>query len=755
MSGASFANFFKEQKATGKKRKSSKGPSNSSKRDVGENDIFVNTKKRRKREVGSSVPRNESKLATKNKSGQKASDSALALSSQLKDLSMKKRLKEALDLYWSKKNDDIRDHYHGSIVVDCCSRCGAVAEGERVIEYMRKAGDHIPIQANTSLMKGYCHATNKMDKAFDLFCEMFRSKNKRDHPNVRTLNTFLRGCLWSATVATSTSTENNSAAYSGGSLASETVWNLCKIKNMNKLESNKLNFDISSYEYSITILCNALLIEEAKNRVEEMKEDIHIGADDQESFNEVLASSHVLLSRANALLGNKDAAIACANDALEYISKAGDCTSNFSNITSNKAKSSGKTSGGRRAWGSKNERRMDSNVKFRGHKLSELRNEAKSLIKYSTTCSMSAKESCLLLSRLLETRLLYFSGGGTTQQLRNEEEMELSMRELNSLFSSWYSFGLCAAKGKKFKWPTTTHCVSDKSNRIIPSIEWAPEVRKLAKKRKIFNQDGTIDFSAVFTMSRMPCIARRDDSVYRPLFLELGAGSGEWIVNQARANPDGDYVSVELRSDRVAQTFAKAFLNKIDKSKSKTAKSCALTNLCCIGAECGHVLKKIRGDSIQTIFVNHPEPPIQVDDDVTMKEEEMGHMLNSDTLINAVKCLKKGGTGRLVIVTDNNWYARLICMTILKVMEKEKYVVSSELIPDKRLRLLETFKGTARDTKVHLYVGTPTESIGYLRPEKDDKMSGSSYFDKLWRTGAGSHSEQFDRFIVVCSTAKL
>ena len=52
-------------------------------------------------------------------------------------------------------------------------------------------------------------------------------------------------------------------------------------------------------------------------------------------------------------------------------------------------------------------------------------------------------------------------------------------------------------------------------------------------------------------------------------------------MNQARANPDGDYVSVEFRLDRVAQAFAKAFWNKIDKSNSKTAKSYALTNLCC------------------------------------------------------------------------------------------------------------------------------------------------------------------------------
>ena len=39
---------------------------------------------------------------------------------------------------------------------------------------------------------------------------------------------------------------------------------------------------------------------------------------------------------------------------------------------------------------------------------------------------------------------------------------------------------------------------------------------------------------------------------------ELGAGSSEWIVNQARANPDADYVSLELHSDRVAQAFVKS-----------------------------------------------------------------------------------------------------------------------------------------------------------------------------------------------------
>eukprot|EP00957_Ditylum_brightwellii_P032501 2462978-Ditylum_brightwellii.AAC.1 len=57
---------------------------------------------------------------------QPPSDAALALSASLKNLSSKKRLRETLNLYNDASNDDVRDSHHGSIVVDCCARCGAV-----------------------------------------------------------------------------------------------------------------------------------------------------------------------------------------------------------------------------------------------------------------------------------------------------------------------------------------------------------------------------------------------------------------------------------------------------------------------------------------------------------------------------------------------------------------------------------------------------------------------------------------------------
>ena len=51
--------------------------------------------------------------------------------------------------------------------------------------------------------------------------------------------------------------------------------------------------------------------------------------------------------------------------------------------------------------------------------------------------------------------------------------------------------------------------------------------------------------------------------------------------------------------------------------------------------------------------------------------EEPAHMLNSQTLISAARCLDKR-TGKLIIVTDNRFYANLICATLIKVINKNE-----------------------------------------------------------------------------------
>lgn len=128
---------------------------------------------------------------------------ALALSQQLRQLSTQKRLQECLDLYYS---SPITDVHHGSIVVDCCARCGNVYEAECVVIGMLTLSHHhddtvlegqkqqrhknqsgttsgeyfwkdyqamshyrrVPIQAWTALLKAYAHS-GLMAKADSLF----------------------------------------------------------------------------------------------------------------------------------------------------------------------------------------------------------------------------------------------------------------------------------------------------------------------------------------------------------------------------------------------------------------------------------------------------------------------------------------------------------------------------------------------------------------------------------------------------------
>ena len=125
-----------------------------------------------------------------------ASQEALELSSKLKALSNQKRLNQALKLYYDRTNDKIRDDHHGSIMIDCCSRCGDIKQGEKIFKEMleskgknngqREKGQGIlqqlSVQAYTALMKGYAHS-GQMHKAVKLFHLMWTFKGEFRHEN--------------------------------------------------------------------------------------------------------------------------------------------------------------------------------------------------------------------------------------------------------------------------------------------------------------------------------------------------------------------------------------------------------------------------------------------------------------------------------------------------------------------------------------------------------------------------------------------
>lgn len=669
------------------------------------------------------------------------SEAALRFSAQLKDLSRQKRLDQALKLYWEKSYDSVRDEHHACIMVDCCSRCGSVNEAEKIVNEFENKRGHVNAYTQTALLKGYAHSGESF-KAESLFWKMCAAKNKRDLPNVRTLNTLLRGCLWTAATKKKENPFGGKNKVAGGVVTSEKAWKMFKNLEFGEDQS----FDASSYEYSVTLLCQALRTEEAQQRISELQSQYNIkikgkasiiGGD--QAVLETLGASYLGLARAYALLGQSEEMWLACQRVLSSAKASRVHMGNGNDDSNKKDRKKRGAQGGKRSWRKSDDggndssaQRISSNTSYRNHKLSELEAGARSLLKNCGKKSKPIDKEDLMRQLLL--RLFYFSGGGTTQLSPSANVKHTADQ---SLYSCWSSFGL-------------SHVVDDKTRaKLDLSLDSSFDGDRLYKLAKLSKQpledDGSLDFKIVFPEGD------------NPVDIELGAGFGDWIVQQARSNPSRNYIGVELRADRVFQMFAKASL---ESSSSSAAARRPLSNVCVVGAECGSFLgHRVKGGTISAVFANHPEPPTQLFggnqadlQSIMDGGPEPGHMLNSNTLLAAAKCLKPNG--RIVIVTDNRWYASLLCGTMVKVLHnshgdngKHRLVLQpperSEM-EKSGLKVVETFR-----KNVTLYQGQPNASIGHSASSSD---GGASYFDRLWRTGAGSHSERRTRFVVVmCS----
>lgn len=636
---------------------------------------------------------------------------ALELSARLKELSLRKRLADALALYRSKANDGIRDSHHACSVIDCAARCGAISEGERVFDEMKQSGMPITVETYTALLKGYAHA-GMMHKGAALFEEMCRHGN----PNARSLNTLLRGCLWTAVTF-----ENEKVA--GGVVTSEIGWK----------RAGKFNQDASSFDYYITQLCQAMRLDDADKEINRLIQVMKINAirgskgdsyqADDPSALESLSICLLAYARAQAMLGLNGARHAAQSTLNAVDSAKRGAGPEGTGATSNTAQ------GGKRSWKQDvGRQRMTSNTLYRGHRLAEIRKEATIVLDFLKKRKHNSKNAAKTLSTLLITRLFYFSGGGSTALAPLKKSTEVESIKGDSLrrelmTTRWISFGLKASflafearDGSAFA--NLKLLSSQQCDQILETLS--------LNNATTIDPDGFIPFSDLLAPGDKK-------AVKRPLDIELGSGFGDWAVHQARSKPERDFVAVELRADRVAQTFARVVLSE----KS-------LANLCCVGAECGSFLRShVRKATVSTIFVNHPEPPTQTygADDATLSRiseggDEPGHMLSSDILIAAVECLEPR-EGQLIIVTDNRMYARLICVSLVKALKSRPALI--EPLSINGMRVVESFG------PVSLFEGQPGENV---RHASIPDASGQSYFDRLWKTGAGTHSERSKRFIM-------
>lgn len=116
--------------------------------------------------------------------------------------------------------------------------------------------------------------------------------------------------------------------FSGGVVTSEQAWYSFKNRSLKKKgTATGISLDSSSYEYSVTLLCQALRCDDAASRICEMLETFQIKSAQtpngerfscaDQSAVESLAASHLSLARAYALLGRNHEARQSAQSALD------------------------------------------------------------------------------------------------------------------------------------------------------------------------------------------------------------------------------------------------------------------------------------------------------------------------------------------------------------------------------------------------------------------------------------------------------
>ncbi|KAH9160257.1 hypothetical protein LEN26_001951 [Aphanomyces euteiches] len=181
-----------------------------------------------------------------------------------------------------------------------------------------------------------------------------------------------------------------------------------------------------------------------------------------------------------------------------------------------------------------------------------------------------------------------------------------------------------------------------------------------------------------------------------PLKIEICSGAGEWIVSQAKKDPQARWMAMEIRHDRVYQVFTHAVFSGVD-------------NLCIVGGDAAMAIRDhLETDLADFIFINQPEPPQQTGGAAATTQAK--HLLTQPFLTDCVQLLKPGG--RLTIVTDNKWYATLFLKTVAKLTDVEGV----------RLKKQQTVESIGA---IHIYMGHPPKECGVA-----DEHS-SSYFDRL------------------------
>lgn len=260
----------------------------------------------------------------------------------------RKELDEAMALFQQALDAKAENSHTYSNAINANIRCGSIDGAERVMEIMKKRGRKRDVIICTTMIKGYCGA-GLVNKALDMLNDMTERKPIVS-PNLRTINTLLRGCVQTGDV----------------SIAEALVARAQK--------DLKIQLDVSSWEYLTSLLSQSLKLEKALPVVGRLKHDPTCASG--------LAGMYVNIARAAAVLGDWKVCKKSITTALAAIDKAADSTTTATaedeeDVDGKTQLKTEKNTGGKRAWNSEevDERRAESLELYREHLKAELKAE--------------------------------------------------------------------------------------------------------------------------------------------------------------------------------------------------------------------------------------------------------------------------------------------------------------------------------------------------------------------------------------------
>jgi len=220
---------------------------------------------------------------------------------------------------------------------------------------------------------------------------------------------------------------------------------------------------------------------------------------------------------------------------------------------------------------------------------------------------------------------------------------------------------------------------------------------------KVIGDDGKVRFRKMFGRSKKE---------QREMNLEVAAGNGDWAVAQAKADVESDWISLELRHDRVYSIFSRAVCS-------------GASNFAAMGGDAAYVLRRhVAPESVSNVFINFPEPPHHSGD---VAADNALALLNDDFFTDIHAGLRPGGG--LTIFSDNHRYMQTLAR-MLADMQSFSNRDDADLSSGVPAEIFETIKG------VRLYEGLPGRRCGH-------RVYEQSYFDRFWENG-----QHIDRYFI-------